>query len=523
MEQCLELERSEFSVLYRDGDDLVLEVLAPPVGVLDLLTVLRRHADPNGIDLERVRSLASSGGKAEVGYIQEEGLSSRPYVKIVDGENRCLLSLPAGFNELSKVEDLLASKGVVQGIDMDEVRKAVLESASGEAVANRTVARGIHPINGEDGWIEYLKEPPSGKPMTDESGDVDFYSLDLVVLIKKGETLAIRHDPVEPMDGSTVTGKPVTGRKGKSPRIVYGSGIEFKDGRLVASMDGQIVWRGEKMSIEPLLEIAGSVGPETGNIVYHGTVLVQGDVSDGYSIDAEGDVEIKGCVERANVKSGGNVSIRYGVVGKGVAVVEAKGDVLAKFVQEAEIRCSALKVNEYILRSKISAKRGVMVEGRHGMVMSSRIEASSYVNVRTVRMMKQEDSSINISGISRAELFAKYKGLLAEDERDSDRMLVLSASIRTLSEKGLFKQATTRLAEFVALEEAQADRMALVSEIRETLKNLRGDATLNLIGQSSGSLPVRLKGVSCRVESGARWMTMFYDPDADQVRVVGRG
>ena len=87
----------------------------------------------------------------------------------------------------------------------------------------------------------------------------------------------------------------------------------------------------------------------------------------------------------------------------------------------------------------------------------------------------------------------------------------------------MFKQATTRLAEFVALEEAQADRMALVSEIRETLKNLRGDATLNLIGQSSGSLPVRLKGVSCRVESGARWMTMFYDPDADQVRVVGRG
>lgn len=304
---------------------------------------------------------------------------------------------------------------------------------------------------------------------------------------------------------------------------MYGSGIEFKDGRLVASMDGQIVWRGEKMSIEPLLEIAGSVGPETGNIVYHGTVLVQGDVLDGYSIDAEGDVEIKGCVERANVKSGGNVSIRYGVAGKGVAVVEAKGDVLAKFVQEAEIRCSALKVNEYILRSKISAKRGVMVEGRNGMVMSSRIEASSYVNVRTVRMMKQEDSSINISGISRAELFAKYKRLLAEDERDSDRMLVLSASIRTLSEKGLFKQATTRLAEFVALEEAQADRMALVSEIRETLKNLRGDATLNLIGQSSGSLPVRLKGVSCRVESGARWMTMFYDPDADQVRVVGRG
>ncbi len=523
MDQCLELYRSDVSVLYRNGDGLVLEVISPPVGMLDLLAVLRRYADPNGIDLDQVRSLASSGGKAEVGYVQEEDSSGRPSVKVVDGGNRCLLSLPADFSDLSKVEELLALKGIVQGIDMDEVRKAVLESGAGESVLNRTVARGIPPINGEDGWIEYLKEPPSGKPMTDDSGEVDFYSLDLVVLIKKGETLAIRHDPVEPMEGSTVTGKPVPGRSGKSPRVVYGNGVEFIDNKLIAAMDGRVVWRGDKMSIEPLLEIKGNVGPETGNVRYHGTVLIHGDVSDGYSVDAEGDIEIKGCVERANVRSGGNVSIRYGIAGKGVAVIDAKGDVLAKFVQEAEIRCSALKVNEYILRSKISAQRGVMVEGRHGMVMSSRIEASSYVNVRTVRMMKQEDSSINISGVSRAELYAEYKRLLAEDERDSDRMLVLSASIRTLSEKGLFKQATTRLAEFVALEEAQADRMASISEIRETLKNLRGDATLNLIGQSSGSLPVRLKGVSCRVESGARWMTMFYDPDADQVRVVGRG
>ncbi len=523
MDQCLELERSETFVLYRDGDSLAMEVLSPPVGVLDLLTVLRRHADPDGIDLDRVRTLASSGGKAEIGYAAGDSLTDRPSVKIVDGGNRCLLSLPSGFNDLEKVEKTLTSKGVLHGLNVDEVRKAVLESAAGQDVVNRTVALGVSPVNGEDGWIEYLKEPPSGKPTTDESGEVDFYSLDLVVLIKKGEPLAIRHDPVEPMDGCTVTGKPVPGRKGKSPRVVYGSGVELIENRLVASMDGQVVWRGEKMFVEPLLEIKGNVGPETGNVRYHGTVLIHGDVSDGYTVDAEGDVEIRGCVDRANVKSGGSISIRYGVAGKGVAVVEAKGDVLAKFIQEAEVKCSALKVNEYILRSKISAKKGVMVEGRQGVVMSSRIEASSYVNVRTVRMLKDEDSSIAISGVSRAELFARYKKLLEEDGRDSDRMLVLSASIRTLSEKGLFKQATTRLAEFVALEEAQAERASLISDIRETLKNLKGDATLNLIGQSSGTLPVRLKGVSCRVESGARWMTMFYDPDSDQVRVVGRG
>nr|WP_321500312.1 FapA family protein [uncultured Dethiosulfovibrio sp.] len=523
MEQCLELERSEGFVLYREGDSLAMEVLSPPVGVLDLLSALRRHADPDGIDLEKVRYLASSGGRAEIGYVAGDGVTDRASVKIVDDGNRCLLTLPKGFDDLDKVEGLLASKGVVQGLNMDEVRKAVLESAAGNDVVSRTVACGVPPVNGEDGWVEYLKERASGKPMTDETGEVDFYSLDLIVLVKKGEVLAIRHDPVEPMEGSTVTGKPVPGRKGKSPRVVYGSGIEFVDGRMIASMDGQVVWRGEKMFVEPLLEIKGNVGPETGNIRYHGTVLVHGDVSDGYNVDAEGDVEVRGCVERAHIKSGGNISIRYGVAGKEVAVIEAKGDVLAKFIQEAEVKCSALKVNEYILRAKISAKKGVMVEGRKGVVMSSRIEASSYVNVRSVRMMKQEDSSIAISGVSRAELFARYKRLLAEDEKDSDRMLVLSASIRTLSEKGLYKQATTRLAEFVSLEEAQAERSAVISEIRETLKNLKGDATLNLIGQSSGSLPVRLKGVSCRVESGARWMTMFYDPDSDQVRVVGRG
>lgn len=523
MEHSLELERSDGFILSREGDTLSLEVTSSPVGILDLLSVLRRHADPDSIDLDKVRRLASSGGKSEIGYVPGEGSLNRPSVKIVDSGNRCLLSLPAGFSDLPKVEELLASKEVVQGIDLDEIRKAVLESAAGESIVNRTVARGIPPVNGEDGWIEYFKESPTGRPMIDDSGEVDFYSLDLVVPIKKGEVLAIRHDPVEPMDGSTVTGRPVPGKKGKPPRIVYGGGIEFKENRMIASTDGQVVWRGEKMFVEPLLEIKGDVGPETGNVIYHGAVLIQGNVTDGYSVDAEGDVEIKGCVERAHVKSGGNISIGYGVAGRDVAVIDAKGDVLAKFVQEAEIKCSSLKVNEYILRSKVSARLGVMVEGRNGLVMSSRIEASTYVNVRTIRMMKDEDSSVAISGISRVELFARYKKLLGEDEKDSDRMMVLSASIRTLSEKGLYKQATTRLAEFVSLEEAQAERAVAISEIRETLKNLRGDATLNLIGQASGSLPVRLKGVSCRLEGGARWMTMFYDPDADQVKIVGRG
>lgn len=523
MDSCLELARSDYFTLYRQGDTLVLDVLVPPVPVLGLLGFLRHHADPDEIDLEKVRRLASSGGKSEIGYVSAELSSERPSLKIVEGGGRCVVTLPAGFADGEELDRFLASKGVIHGIDREAIASAILESSSGQTVLNRTIARGTPPVNGEDGWIEYLKDRPSGRPMQDESGEVDIYSLELVTTVEKGDVLAVRHNPSSPTEGRTVCGKSIPGKAGKSPRVVYGKGVELLDDRLVASTFGQLIWRGERMSVEPLLEIKGDVGPETGNVRYNGTVLVHGDVLDGFSLEAEGDVEIRGCVERATVRSKGNISVRYGVAGKGVGVIEAEGNVLAKFVQESEIRCAALKVNEYILRSKVFARRGVMVDGKQGVVMSSRIEARSHVNVRSIQILKEEDSSIAITGISRAALFSKYRQLQSEDEKDADRMMVLSASIRTLSEKGLFRQATTRLAEFVSLEEAVSRRRPIISEIKETLRNLKGDASLTLVGKASGSLSVRLKGVPCRLENGARWMTMYFDPDEGRVRVVGRG
>lgn len=522
MDECLVLERSEVFSLSRRGAILSMEVYSPPVAVLELLGTLNKYVDPKDVDLDRVREIAMSGGSGEIGRVKDLEDISGPSIRIMDGGARCLVSLPPGFDDLEMLESLLASKGVVHGIDLEEMKRLVSMSSEGDAVSDALIALGTPPSHGKDGWIEYMKERPSGAPRTDDSGQVDFYSLDLVVQAHKGDVLAVRHDPIPSEEGITVTGEPIPGKKVKGVRISFGKGIEMDGNSLVASVDGQVIWKGDRMSIEPLLVISGNLGPDTGNVDYDGPVLVKGDVQDGYNLRAGGDVEIQGCVERASVKSGGSVSVLYGIAGKGYGAVKADGNVWAKFVQEAEVHCSQLKVNEYILRSKIFAKSGVFVEGRNGVVMASRIEAAAYVNVRSVKIFKKDDTAISISGMSRVTLFDQYRKLQDESAEAKDEMIALSSMIRTLSQKGLYRKAKTHLSKFIDLEETQSLRTNKLHAFKETLMNLKGDATFSLIGNATGDVSVRLKNVPCRVENGARWMTMYYDPDSNEVRVVSR-
>ena len=520
MSDRLILEETETMTLFREEERLILDVSKPPVRLLDLLALLRRHGT-SGPSTERLRELANVGGVESLTVGAGRDLSE-PSLQIVDGGLEATLSLPPDFDDEEALRKLFAARSVVYGLDGEALARALERSRSGQAVRDVVVARGLEPRHGENGWVEHLMRRPTGKPTMTESGEVDFYSLDLVVEVHRGDALAIRHEAKPPREGKTVTGQTLAGRSGRTPRLAYGRGAEMEGDRLVASVDGRLVWKGERLSVEPLLIVEGPVGPETGNIVYDGPVLVRGDVREGYSVTSGGDIDIQGGIERAVVRSGGSVSVRFGIVGKGGALVEAEGDILARFVQEAEVRCSLLKVNEYVLRSKIHARKGVLVEGSRGVIMASQIEAAAHVNARSVRVMRWGDTSISVTGVSRLELFQRCQALGREIVEADDELLVLSSSIRTLTEKGFHLQARKRLAEFLTLEEAQEKRKEELAGMKETLRNLRGDASFSVIDGVSGEISLRLKGVSCRVNDKARRVTLYYDPDEGQVRIAGR-
>lgn len=93
-------------------------------------------------------------------------------------------------------------------------------------------------------------------------------------------------------------------------QLHFGSGIIFKDDTKVASkINGNLVLGNDTLDVLPVFIAMSDVSSETGNIVFLGTVIVQGDVQPGYKVKAAGNVFVYGTADPNSVEAGGDVFI----------------------------------------------------------------------------------------------------------------------------------------------------------------------------------------------------------------------
>ena len=521
--------------LRRTGREVWAEVQRLPLAPLDILGALQIMAPEARPVMDEVFRAVVSPGTYRVALWGEGEGDPAPRVVVEEAGMICRLHLsPGAFSSLepqdgaaprSPREELLTlldREGVVYGVDGDALEQALARSAAGEAVC-AVVARGLPPVPGEDGRLELFFSPPTGRPVESEGGGVDHYHLDLIVPVGEGAVVARRYAPTPGKAGRTVRGEEVPPREGRVALLNFGPGLSLSEnGELVTKFSGALFWKGSKILLERLLVIPGDVDYATGNIAYDGPVLVRGSVRGGFAVEAQGDVDILGSVEDATVTSRtGKVSVRFGIQGKGRAAVRAGSDVLARFIQEAVVECETLMVNEYILRSTVSARKGVLVEGGKGVISASEIRALGHVHAWDVRSFREGDTSIDIPGVSRKDLFKEYQALEGEIEAMRDQLSALAAEVRAVG------RGSPRLRDLLQRYVNQADLMAeweqRFSELGEFLRKLRGDATFALRGACSQGVRLRLRGQPHVIRNAVSHITLFYDSNEDRVITVASG
>ncbi|MHC5066984.1 MAG: FapA family protein [Planctomycetota bacterium] len=115
----------------------------------------------------------------------------------------------------------------------------------------------------------------------------------------------------------------------------------------------------------PLLEIDGDVGPRTGHIETDHTVIVHGDVRDGFNIHSGGDVFIDGLIEDSVVSANGNLVVSGGILA-GDQPVSAGNVLYARFIAERTIRADRIAVPQEIRSCDIIASGDVIAESLSG-------------------------------------------------------------------------------------------------------------------------------------------------------------
>lgn len=287
----------------------------------------------------------------------------------------------------------LASAKVTFGVDMEAVLQLVRageKQADGLEGAPAVVARGRAPVPGEDGAIlqHELLQTPSGYPRIRDDGTADFFELNMVHNVQEGVVLATRKPPTGGQPGSDVHGRTLPAPDGRDVKLRAGKGARLSDdGQSVLSAMGghaSINHQGE-IVVSPIFAVDGDVDYSTGNIDFVGTVIVRGDLGPGFAVKAAQNVEVHGGIMGGSVEAGGDLIVRYGIIGAGRGKVTAGGKVQCRFVEGAEIRAGGdVLVAEGLLNAHVFSGGKVVATGPRGSIIGGQVRARDEVSAKVL-------------------------------------------------------------------------------------------------------------------------------------------
>lgn len=248
------------------------------------------------------------------------------------------------------------------------------------------IAEGIKPIDGKDGYVKFNFDLDKKLiPKILDDGTVNYKELGIVNNVRKGDLLAELIPAEEGTNGYKVTGEPIKYKEGKPPYIKYGKNISLLENErdLVSEVDGLVELKGNKIVVSEVFEVK-SVGNETGNIYFNGTVIVRENALNGFQINAEGNVEIKGVVEGAYIENKGDIIVRQGIRGYNRPTIKTEGNVTTKFVENAIINADKDIIAEAIMHSEITSRENISAIGKKGLIVGGVCKAGKEIKAKTI-------------------------------------------------------------------------------------------------------------------------------------------
>lgn len=302
-------------------------------------------------------------------------------VRISADEMEAFLFLPA-----PAPGEQYTREGVMEMIQQGRVNYGIDEAAVTRMVDGRIygkevcVARGTKSVDGKDGFFEYnFNMNLNKKPAIRADGSVDYWSIHTVEMVEAGQVIAVYKEPVDGVDGKTVTGKPVLARRGRPQPPLSGKGFSRSEDNVTYTADitGKIEMKNNRIQVLSVYEISGDVDVHTGNIDFRGDVVIHGNVTVGAVVRATGSVTVDGICEACTIEAGKDIVLRGGVLGGHKAFIRSKGDIHAKFFEYSTIEAEGcIEVNSALSSNLVSYDR-IILDGKRASLVGGYAYATS--------------------------------------------------------------------------------------------------------------------------------------------------
>ena len=274
------------------------------------------------------------------------------------------------------LERLFSQASISEGLQSEIVEQAL----SKDYLPQTLVAIGQAPEQGAPAWLEYLMKEGQTGPAIRDDGSVNYRELGLHKSVRAGTPLMRKHSLIEGVPGLSIHGRLLPPDPVEDLKMLEGSGTAFASDDpklLIATREGMPIRMSRSVRVEPKLELE-SVGLESGNIQFDGSVEIFGTVQKGYRIEAGGDIIVHGTVEDAVLQAKGNIYLYSPVYGGTNTHIKCKYLLKATFIQQATIECGNLEVRDALFhcQTRVMGQARIGEENDQGIVNGGELYAS---------------------------------------------------------------------------------------------------------------------------------------------------
>lgn len=425
----------------------------------------------------------------------------KPIVQITaDGmEAYIMLVTPddGGEYTVESLQKALDERGVKYGIDESALKELADEKKYG---LETLIARGTEAVDGKDGYYDYnFNCNFDKKPLIKPDGTVDYWSVKSIESVVQDQVIAEYHPCVEGTDGKTVTGKPIPAKRGREQLPLKGKGFERRDDNTyVALMSGKIETQNDRVVILPVHELSGNADLSSGNIDFHGDVVIHGSVESGVIVKASGTITVDGIVEACTLEAGKDIILRSGMLGGNKASVKTKGSITAKFFEFTRIECAGDIRADVLMDCQVQCFGKIIMNGKRGSIIGGLTHGVRGIEVTTLGN-DAEKKTVIMTGASPEE-YAKLKQLEKTIQELSQGLVQIDEGLRKFEElekaRGVSYKDDPRR---VTLLRVKIRDTATLANSKEEAKQIR-----NLIESASGACVTVLRetypGVVIQIE-----------------------
>ena len=185
------------------------------------------------------------------------------------------------------------------------------------------------------------------------------------------------------------------------------------------SVAPQLSFSGGIFKVEQLLQIDGDIDNSVGNLDVIGSVTVKGNVLEGFSIKATGDIRVSGSVAGATLTAGGNIHIIGGMNGNFKGKLDAGGTVSSKYLENCYVSSSGTVKAESIINSTVISSDKVIASTGRGAIIGSTITSFKGVEAKVLGNERNLPTKMTVGS----------------DPRLSEEMRILKKEVEELTRK----------------------------------------------------------------------------------------